>query len=140
MIEFAGTTKTSIRWIDLPLIVQYSLKKKKLTSFIKGGIILNFFQNYTISQKQLSILNRRFAIDDERIFINDFSVDLISDNLRKIITELFIGLGIELNINSNFSIFTSLDYTYGVSPVYESDQITTFLDSFGLSIGSKFYF
>lgn len=139
MMAFGSTTKTSMDWFYIPITLKFFLKGKKVKYFIKGGGIFNLFQNQNISKKQIGITNLLHVLNSERVLINNFSVTIEPKTLNRFTIDAVFGGGIESKIGQKFFVYAIIDYNIGLIPVYENELLSTTFNSFGLSIGTRFF-
>ena len=127
--------KKNIRWLYVPLSIQYDLiDRKKVDVFLKAGSFFNFIQKNSIVQRKVSI---------ENIYIRSGATDVfesvpyaeIVEPLTKFIPELFLGGGVKIQIAPRLFILGSMEFSTTIKPLYEDEILSTSLNSLGISVG-----
>ena len=139
-LNFAAKSRFII--LNIPFLLQYNFNRNKKTKFfLNGGINLNLIQKSNISRQQIKLNSSRANGNSIiRIFVNNLFLEEKLKKIKPVIIEMVFTAGIESKISRNFSILGKVDYGYAITPIYKDENIGTYLDSFGLLIGGKFYF
>ncbi|HUM46877.1 MAG TPA: outer membrane beta-barrel protein [Chitinophagales bacterium] len=124
-LEMSTVSEQSLKYLEVPILLQFQTSKNKFRLYAKGGIAMNFLLQ-----------------SKAKMTINDSVITVINhiDGLRKINYSVLIGAGIEYKIQERHGIFLEPFFKGAITSINSGMAVSSYPVAVGIRVGTIFNF
>ena len=124
-INAKAVCNQSIKFINVPLIVRFELKKNKFIWYANAGVSANFIVQ---EKAKISINN------PETTIVNQIK------GLKKMNYGFLIGAGVQYNLRNDFGVFIEPMFRGSFTSITYNTSVNSYPNSIGLNLGFSLHF
>lgn len=124
-LEMSTVSEQSLKYLEVPILLQFQTSKNKFRLYAKGGIAMNFLlqakAKMTIHDSDITVINH-------------------IDGLRKTNYSVLIGAGIEYKIHERHGIFLEPFFKGAITSINSGMAVSSYPVAVGIRVGTIFNF